>query len=170
MARRFKHAICNCLLTSIYNDRPLLTVDAHVGIGININHSTILAIITLMSMVTLILGLINSAKTIHSSLSTINNISPVFIYNVVRATRNRSCACDNLDIRVCVKLAVLAFSTPRVRADANMSPHCLCCKNACRQRARRSHLRLLLLCSKYSTLWRLSDNYRQNHDAADAHV
>ena len=90
----------------------------------------------------------NSPKTIHSSLSTTNNITPAFLAftTLVKATRHGCGARDNLDILVCVKPAVLAYLTPKVRAGANMSPHRLCCKYACRQGAPVSHLHLLLLC------------------------
>ena len=50
-----------------------------------------------------------SLKTIQSRLSTTYNITPFFLSftTLVRAARNRSGACDNLVILVCVKPLVL---------------------------------------------------------------
>ena len=67
---------------------------------ININPSTILAINPFVN------GDPNiRPETIHSSLSTVF----LLFTTLVKATRNRSGACDNLDTLVCVKPAVLAF-------------------------------------------------------------
>ena len=51
-----------------------------------------------------------SLKTIQSRLSTTYNITPLFLSftTLVRAARNRSGACDNLVILVCVKPLVLS--------------------------------------------------------------
>ena len=56
-------------------------------------------------MVTLILGLIIAGKlSLVASVLRFSNLT-----TLVKATRNRSGACDNLDTLVCVKPAVLAF-------------------------------------------------------------
>ena len=73
----------------------------------NINPSTILAINPFVNADPNIRP-DNSRETaiyIHSSLST----AFLLFTTLVKATRNRSGACDNLDTLVCVKPAVLAF-------------------------------------------------------------
>ena len=70
----------------------------------NINPSTILAINPFVNGDPNIRP-DNSRETIPSSLST----AFLLFTTLVKATRNRSGACDNLDTLVCVKPAVLAF-------------------------------------------------------------
>ena len=93
MARRFQDDICKWLLT---NDRPLLTVDAHVGL------QALSLPLTLMTMVTPILGLMIALRlSIVASVRPITQMLLLFT-TFVRATGNRGGACGKFDLLVFV--------------------------------------------------------------------